>query len=254
MRRNFTFLASLVISVTLSAQKTKVEDLLPGNAVSRAEMHFYRTFNKDKPVKDLEHEFHVESGNPRSGLQGEGNPFPGLDIDQETRSTVAAKQRLDSIVSSKKRTIYEYDANGNTKSMVEDVWDTIGNRWMHNLKEEYTYDANGREIMDAGYQWVDSLQQWVGKWKTEITRDESGRTTLQEYYDWDPDEGKWISAEKWEYAYDEEGNTHVMNSPTIIQIWRSMWLIYPEWNFQSIQIRQQNISRLNSVRMQKPQG
>jgi len=204
MNRTFTLLLALFFLVTLSAQKSTVDEALtPESPASRLKKEFFKQLEKPGQLHKPEAvEIRVLDFNVESGV-----PYAGIDEAQAARSgSAAAKQRLDSIVSMKSKTIYEYDGDGNILSTVYYKRDTISDPWMPDFKEETIFDENGRTSMTADYYWVDSLQQWVGDWKTEYTRDENGRTTRRESFEWDHTDGKWISYEKMEYAFDQDGN------------------------------------------------
>jgi hypothetical protein len=228
MNRIFTFLLALFISVTLLAQKSTVaEPQMPETFTSRLrqdilkkldrpELFNRELFNMDNPVEGLEQKFNVKSGRPLNGIQDEGNPFPGLDEAQELKSAVAAKKRLDSIVSDKEIVVYEYDENGNHTSTVVYTRDTITDPFMLDWKMEAAFDEDDRIIMQAEYSWVDSLMAWIGDWKDEYTRDENGNFTSLRFYEWRTGEtkseikaaeaGDWELDEEWSAEYDEDGN------------------------------------------------
>jgi hypothetical protein len=203
MNRTFTFLWVLLISVTLSAQKSRVAyPETPESPASKFQREFLKQLDnpgqlsEPESFKDTEHELHVESGRPFAGLK---------EANAARLAPVAAKQRLDSIVGSKTKTVYEYDEDGNVTSAVEYMRDTVTGPWTLNLKEETSFDENGRTSVDAGYHWDDSLKQWIGDWKYEYTRDEDGRQTGWTSFEWDTDSGQWINTERYAYSYNEYG-------------------------------------------------
>jgi hypothetical protein len=206
MKRNFTLLLSLVITCTLPAQKPESVHLFPENLKSHALPPSHDQFHREKPSGELEQGFYVKSGMIISDEQVKGRAIPGLALEQELKSAAAARQRLDSIVSTKTRTLYEYDADGRLTSQVEYVRDTTNQPWIPSTKEENTYDEQGRWIMLADYTWDDDLKQWVGDSKTVVTRDEDGTITQWDYYDWDPEQGDWFNSERLVYTFDEDGN------------------------------------------------
>ena len=225
MNRTFTLLLVLFISVTLSAQKSTVaEPQMPETYSSRLKQDilkkldrpemFMEQFNIDNHVEGPKQKFGIKSGRPLTGAQDDGNAFPGLDEAQELKSAVAAKKRLDSIVSDLEIEVYEYDEDGNHTSTVVYSRDTIADPFVLDWKMEATFDEDGRNTMTAEYIWVDSLKTWIGDWKTETARDEDGRITMRSFYEWEEsisetksaEVGIWVIVEQWLAAYDAFGN------------------------------------------------
>ena len=129
MKQIISLTGILLISATLSAQKSRVEKLLTVGQVSQFEQQYLKHFEKYGTFEALE---------PENAL--------------EARSvSTAAKQRLDSIVSTKFRTAYTYDANGNVTSEVGDTWDTVTSQMIHEYKTESTFDASGYGTTYASY-------------------------------------------------------------------------------------------------------
>jgi hypothetical protein len=221
MNRTFTLLLALFITVTLTAQKSTVaEPQMPETFSSRLKQDILRKLDRPElldskgHVQNMQQKYDVKSGRPLSGIQDEVNPFPGLDVDQEFRSTLAAKKRLDSIVSDLKIEVYEYDENGNHLSTVVYSRDTITDPYMPEWKMEAAFDEKGYPTMEAEYHWVDSLMAWIGDWKDETTWDENGRITMTRSYEWEESEsatksteaGGWLLIEEVTVAYNENGN------------------------------------------------
>ena len=153
-------------------------------------------------------------------------------------ATLSAQQRLDSIVSARSRTAYNYDADGNVTSEAGDTRDTITSRWTHEYKAESTFDANGYGTSSARYYWDEVLNQWAGankfNWsydadgevimytlstvwdagtgqfipgiKYENIRDQNGNRTSYTKYQWDTDSSKYLLSEKGDLTYDADGN------------------------------------------------
>ena len=204
MKQIISLTGILLISATLSAQK------------SRVEQQYLKHFKKHGTVKALENENALEARSV----------------------STAAKQRLDSIVSARSRTAYTYDANGNVTSEGGDTWDTITSQWTHEYKIESTFNASGYGTSFAKYYWDEVLNQWAGankfNWnrdadgevimytlstvwdagsgqfipgiKYENIRDQNGNRTSYTKYQWDTDSSKYLLSEKGDLTYDADGN------------------------------------------------
>ena len=134
MNRTFTFLWVLFISVTLSAQKSTAD--YPKSPESPA-IRFQKQFIKqlEKPIR-LDKQEAAET--PDLGFHREsGIPLADLANTQAARSgSAAAKQRLDSIVSAKSKSVFTYDEDGNITSAVYYKRDTISDLWKPDYKRK----------------------------------------------------------------------------------------------------------------------
>jgi len=156
----------------------------------------------------------------------------------EAGSATDAKQRLDSIVSIRSRTVYTYDASGKTTLELTSYRDSMKGEWVGVGKIEKVNDANGNGLIYARYYWDEVLSQWAGankfnwSWdgngevlmytlstawdagtgqfipgiKYENIRDQDGNRTSYTKYQWDTDSSKYLRSEKGYMTYDADGN------------------------------------------------
>jgi hypothetical protein len=161
-----------------------------------------------------------------------------LSASEAKSETAAARQRLDSIVSSRFKEAYEYDANGYTTLEVTYIMDTIKGEWVGEDRIEKVSDDEGNSISYARYYWDETLNRWAGvnrfdwsrdtngkvlmytlstAWDTvtgqyvpgikyENVRDQDGHRTSYTKYEWDTDSSEYLRSERGEVAYDVNGN------------------------------------------------
>ncbi len=197
MKKAFTFLCVLLISVSLLGQTMKRKP------------HHFKIPGEGQRNKTVERLLHKK---PDSRLFFTGTK-PADRHANTLKSTLGNKQKLDSIEYDdydegyRYKVVYYYNTKGNnTLEIGYDFIDST-NRWVNGYKDEYAYDAHGNLTQDLDYGWADSTNRWINWSKYECTYDVNENLTMEIYYtNWDSSTNQWINGYKEEYAYDADGN------------------------------------------------
>jgi hypothetical protein len=174
MKQKFALIGILLILPSLSSW------------ASRFNQPYLGYSEKSETTGDLEHENAMEA---ESGL-------------------TVAKQRLDSIVSARSRTVYTYDASGETTLELTSSRDGINDEWVEVDRIEKVNDASGNGLMYTRYYWDAVANQWIGANKFIWSWGENGKVEMYTLStEWDTVTGQFIPGKKYEYTHDQEGNT-----------------------------------------------
>ena len=99
-----------------------------------------------------------------------------------------------------------YDSNSNQTVQMEFSWDKSLGKWKGSYKIEFAYDSNGNMIQYNGYAFNSVTNDWVNTYKYEEIFDSNGKETQKIQYKWDNLNSKWINFWKYEPTYDSKGN------------------------------------------------
>ena len=89
------------------------------------------------------------------------------------------------------RSVYKYDANGNTTEWNNYVWDTVTNDWVNRHRSVTSYDAIGNRTEEIGYLWDTITDDWMENYRKVHTYDANGNRTEIIDYRWDRNTNDW---------------------------------------------------------------
>ncbi|MCF6169888.1 MAG: T9SS type A sorting domain-containing protein [Bacteroidales bacterium] len=199
MKKLFTFLASGLFMVSLSAQTIAHNSFLPdhrnlsetaqsfNSARSENTNHFTRfAVHKPKPG------FFLKSGNT---------------IMQKLDSTIYSDETMDGswLLSGKKE--YRYSTSGKLIQLVsyDSQEKRPGTQWVEFSKAIYTYKDNDLLIEKISSRWDSDAGDWQAKWKTEYFYNNEAKVMLIYNYSLGEGSGEWEYSRKTEFSYNESG-------------------------------------------------
>lgn len=103
------------------------------------------------------------------------------------------------------KSVYTYDAAGNTIMQMDYNWDVKAAQWIKNFKIEYVFNEAGQKITDTDATWDSNTNAWIYLSKREFEYDITNGNVLEISWIWNKAEQKWTNSNKTENVYDASG-------------------------------------------------